>query len=65
MIAPCAAVEGYAKAVGGAMQITYLGHAGLHIQTSSGTILADPWKNPAYFGSWFVFPDNSGLDWDR
>ena len=27
--------------------------------------MADPWKNPAYFGSWFVFPDNSGLDWDR
>ena len=47
------------------MQITCLGHAGLHIQTSGGTILCDPWKNPAYFGSWFVFPDNSGLDWDR
>jgi UDP-MurNAc hydroxylase len=47
------------------MQITGLGHAGLHIQTSYGTILCDPWKNPAYFGSWFVFPDNSGLDWDR
>ena len=25
--------------------------------------LCDPWLNPAYFGSWFVFPDNSGLDW--
>jgi len=47
------------------MQITSLGHAGLHIQTSGGTILCDPWTNPAYFGSWFVFPDNSGLDWDR
>ena len=47
------------------MQITCLGHAGLHIQTSAGTILCDPWKNPAYFGSWFVFPDNSNLDWDR
>jgi len=47
------------------MEITSLGHAGLHIQTSGGTILCDPWKNPAYFGSWFVFPDNSGLDWDR
>jgi UDP-MurNAc hydroxylase len=49
----------------GFMQITSVGHAGLHIQTSHGTILCDPWKNPAYFGSWFVFPDNSGLDWDR
>ena len=29
-----------------------------------GSILCDPWLNPAYFGSWFVFPDNSGLDWD-
>lgn len=24
-----------------------------------------PWVNPAYFGSWFPFPDNSRLDWDR
>ena len=46
------------------MQITYLGHAGLYIKTRGGTILCDPWKNPAYFDSWFVFPDNSGLDWD-
>ena len=47
------------------MQITCLGHAGLHIETRGGTILCDPWKNPAYFDSWFVFPDNSGLDWER
>ena len=47
------------------MQITCLGHAGLHIQTRGGSILCDPWKNPAYFESWFVFPDNSALDWDR
>jgi len=47
------------------MQITCLGHAGLHIETRGGTILCDPWTNPAYFDSWFVFPDNSGLDWDR
>ena len=47
------------------MQITCLGHAGLHIQTRYGSILCDPWVNPAYFASWFVFPDNSGLDWDR
>jgi UDP-MurNAc hydroxylase len=46
------------------MQITCLGHAGLYIETRYGTILCDPWRNPAYFGSWFVFPDNSGLDWD-
>src|SRR5260221_11284544 len=47
------------------MQITCLGHAGLHIGTRGGRILCDPWKNPAYFDSWFVFPDNSGLDWDH
>lgn len=47
------------------MQITCLGHAGMHIGTRYGTILCDPWKNPAYFDSWFVFPDNSGLDWDH
>src|SRR5215475_1230304 len=47
------------------MRITFLGHAGLHIETECGSILCDPWKNPAYFDSWFVFPDNSRLDWDR
>src|SRR5215469_8507411 len=47
------------------MEITCLGHAGLFIETGGGSILCDPWKNPAYFDSWFVFPDNSGLDWDR
>jgi UDP-MurNAc hydroxylase len=41
------------------MRITFLGHAGLHIETRFGSILCDPWKNPAYFDSWFVFPDNS------
>jgi UDP-MurNAc hydroxylase len=47
------------------VRITYLGHAGLRIDTAHGSILCDPWTNPAYFDSWFVFPDNSGLDWDR
>ena len=47
------------------MRITYLGHAGLRIDTAHGSILCDPWTNPAYFDSWFVFPDNSGLDWGR
>jgi UDP-MurNAc hydroxylase len=37
----------------------------LYIETRFGDILCDPWVNPAYFGSWCVFPDNSGLDWDR
>ncbi len=47
------------------MRITFLGHAGLHIETRFGTILCDPWKNPAYFASWFPFPDNTWLDWDK
>lgn len=45
------------------MQITSVGHAGFLIQTRAGSILCDPWVNPAYFGSWFPFPDNSALDW--
>ncbi|MBF6214223.1 MBL fold metallo-hydrolase [Nocardia puris] len=47
------------------MQITSVGHAGFHIRTAAGTILCDPWVNPAYFGSWVPFPDNSELDWDE
>ncbi len=46
------------------MRITGLGHASALIETTGGTILTDPWVNPAYFGSWFPFPDNSQLDWD-
>ncbi len=46
------------------MQVTSVGHAGFLIQTQAGSILCDPWVNPAYFASWFPFPDNSTLDWD-
>ena len=45
------------------MQITSVGHAGFHIQTTAGSILCDPWVNPAYFASWIPFPDNTELDW--
>lgn len=47
------------------MQVTSVGHAGFLIETPAGSILCDPWVNPAYFASWFPFPDNSQLDWDR
>src|ERR1700756_962943 len=46
------------------VQVTSGGHAGFLIQTDAGSILCDPWVNPAYFASWFPFPDNSTLDWD-
>ena len=46
------------------MQVTSVGHAGFRIDTPAGSILCDPWVNPAYFASWFPFPDNSELDWD-
>jgi len=45
------------------VQVTSIGHAGFRVDTHAGSILCDPWLNPAYFGSWFVFPDNSNLDW--
>jgi len=35
----------------------------MRIDTAAGGILCDPWVNPAYFASWFPFPDNSHLDW--
>ncbi|MGX7679033.1 Rieske 2Fe-2S domain-containing protein [Jatrophihabitans sp. DSM 45814] len=47
------------------MRVTGLGHASALIETEFGSVLTDPWVNPAYFGSWFPFPDNSGLDWER
>ncbi len=45
------------------MKVTSIGHAGFYAETAAGTVLCDPWVNPAYFASWFPFPDNSGLDW--
>jgi UDP-MurNAc hydroxylase len=44
------------------MRITFLGHAGCFVETEVGSVLCDPWFTPAYFGSWFPFPRNDGLD---
>lgn len=44
------------------MDITFLGQAGLFIRTRSGSILCDPWFNPAYFASWCPFPANRHID---
>ena len=44
------------------MKITFVGHAGLFIETRHGSILTDPWFNPAFFASWFPFPSNEGID---
>ena len=44
------------------MRITFLGQAGLYIETTGGTVLCDPWFNPAFFASWFPFPSNEGID---
>ncbi|SFS04820.1 UDP-MurNAc hydroxylase [Microbacterium sp. cf046] len=47
------------------MRITGLGHAGMFIETRGGSILCDPVIGPTFFGSWFPFPDNRGLDWEK
>src|SRR5215472_3632829 len=44
------------------MQITFLGQAGLFIETHGKSILCDPWFNAAYFASWFPFPSNEQID---
>ncbi len=44
------------------MKVTFLGHAGLFVETRHGSILCDPWFNPAYFASWVPFPSNQDLD---
>jgi UDP-MurNAc hydroxylase len=43
------------------MRATSLGHAGILIETTGGSIVCDPWFEPAFFGSWFVFPRNDQL----
>ncbi len=44
------------------MRATAIGHAGILIETRQASILCDPWFEPAFFGSWFVFPRNDQLD---
>ncbi|MGH2503910.1 MAG: Rieske 2Fe-2S domain-containing protein [Ktedonobacterales bacterium] len=44
------------------MRITALGQAGLFVETKHGSVLCDPWFNPAYFASWFPFPSNEAID---
>lgn len=50
------------KSKGSKLKITFLGQAGLFIETRHGSILCDPWFNPAYFASWFPFPSNEEID---
>jgi UDP-MurNAc hydroxylase len=44
------------------VRVTLTGHAGLFLEAGDTTLLCDPWFNPAYFGSWFPFPDNANVD---
>jgi len=44
------------------MRLTFIGHAGVLIETEHGSILCDPWFNSAFFASWFPFPHNEDLD---
>jgi UDP-MurNAc hydroxylase len=44
------------------MRIEFLGQAGLYVESKGVSLLCDPWFNPAYFGSWFPFPANDGID---
>lgn len=46
------------------MRVTSIGHAGMLVETEAGSILCDPWFEPAFFGSWFVFPRNDQLSDD-
>ena len=43
------------------MRATSIGHAGILVETRYGSIVCDPWFDPAFFGSWFVFPRNDRL----
>ena len=43
------------------MRATSIGHAGILVETTQGSIVCDPWFNPAFFGSWFPFPRNDRL----
>jgi UDP-MurNAc hydroxylase len=43
------------------VRVHVLGHAGFLVETEGGSILCDPWFQPAFFGSWFPYPRNDQL----
>ena len=45
------------------MKVTYLGHAGLKVETGHARVHCDPWFSPegVYQASWFQYPDNHHL----
>jgi UDP-MurNAc hydroxylase len=47
------------------VKITFLGQAGLFIETRRGSVLRDPWFNPAYYASWFPFPSNEEVNLEK
>ena len=49
------------------MQITYLGHAGVRVDTAGVSMIMDPWfsRMGAFQASWFQFPRNDHLDLGR
>ena len=63
MAAPSSPVRAEARLA--PMRVTSVGHAGLFIETRHGSVLCDPWFNPAYFASWFPFPSNEEVDVER
>ncbi len=44
------------------MRVEFIAQAGVKIHTAHGSILCDPWFNPAYYASWFPYPRNDLLD---
>ena len=45
------------------MRVEFIAQAGVKIHTAHGTILCDPWFNPAYYAAWFPYPRNDTLDY--
>ena len=43
--------------------LTFLGHAGLAVESSAFTLAFDPWMDPSggYMGSWFQYPRNDHI----
>jgi UDP-MurNAc hydroxylase len=49
------------------MTIQFLGHAGFLVECGGDSILCDPWFSPygAYAASWFPFPANDAIEFER
>ena len=53
--------------MGGPVTVTFLGHAGLSVESTAFRLVCDPWfdRAGANLGSWYQYPATTTWIWSR